>query len=52
MRIYPTVPVASAKKAKENCKLGNTFIPKDTLLLLDIHNTHRSPYNWKKFTRF
>ncbi|GAA5798151.1 hypothetical protein HPULCUR_003551 [Helicostylum pulchrum] len=46
LRIQPSVPVASARKAKEDCKLGEVFIPKDTILLIDIYNTHRSPSNW------
>ncbi|KAI8056456.1 cytochrome P-450 cyp509A1 [Thamnidium elegans] len=46
LRIQPSVPVASARKAKEDCKLGSVFIPKDTILLIDIYNTHRSPSNW------
>lgn len=46
LRIQPSVPVASARKAKEDCKLGNVFIPKDTVLLIDIYNTHRNPSTW------
>lgn len=47
LRMQPTVPVASARKAKEDCKLGNIFIPKDSILLIDIYNTHRNPSTWK-----
>lgn len=47
LRMQPTVPVASARKAKEDCKLGNIFIPKDAILLIDIYNTHRNPATWK-----
>ncbi|CAO3614076.1 unnamed protein product [Mucor hiemalis] len=47
LRMQPTVPVASARKAKEDCKLGNIFIPKDAILLIDIYNTHRNPATWR-----
>lgn len=47
MRIQPSVPVASARKAKNDCRLGDVFIPKDTILLIDVHNTHRSRNNWE-----
>lgn len=45
--MQPTVPVASARKAKEDCKLGSIFIPKDAILLIDIYNTHRNPATWR-----
>ncbi|KAG2210476.1 hypothetical protein INT47_002418 [Mucor saturninus] len=52
LRIQPSVPVASARKAKEDCTLGDVFIPKDTVLLIDIYNTHRNPITWDEPHKF
>jgi cytochrome P450 len=44
--MHPPIPILSPRKAKEDCYLGNYFVPKDTLLLVDIFNAHRNPDTW------
>lgn len=47
MRMYFVVPIAGPRRALQDTKLQGYSIPKDTVVLVDIHSVHHDEQHWK-----
>ncbi|XP_050449062.1 cytochrome P450 4C1-like isoform X2 [Cataglyphis hispanica] len=51
LRIFPSVPLIS-RQLKENVKIGDYMLPKDTIVVLGISLMHRNPEVWSDPKKF
>ncbi|KAI9495017.1 cytochrome P450 [Zychaea mexicana] len=47
LRLHNPLIATTSRTATADCEIGGVFIPKGTLLDLDIYNLHRNPACWK-----
>ncbi|KAL3850426.1 hypothetical protein ACJIZ3_012308 [Penstemon smallii] len=52
LRLYPPLPLSIPHEAVQDCHLSGYFIPKGTLLFVNLFKLHRDPRFWSDPDRF
>lgn len=52
MRLYPSAPFLVPHESSKDCKVGGYWVPKGTILMMNVWAIHNDPNTWKEPTKF